>query len=47
LGIAAVCAFFGREAQEELADGEANGFDRSGGSFSEEVLELGEEEGAD
>src|ERR1700748_3190564 len=37
------CAFFGREELENLADGEAYGFDGSGGGFSQEVLEFGED----
>src|SRR2546430_14421807 len=37
------CAFFGLEELENFADGEANSFDRSGGKFSQEVLELGED----
>jgi hypothetical protein len=36
------CAFFGRKELESFADGEANSFDGSGGSFSEEMFELGE-----
>jgi hypothetical protein len=36
-------AFYGREELENFADGEANGFDRAGGSSSEKVLKLGED----
>jgi hypothetical protein len=34
---------FGREVLENLADGEAYGFDASGGGLSQEMLELGED----
>jgi hypothetical protein len=37
------CAFFGREELENLADGEANSFDRSGGSFSQEAFQFSED----
>src|SRR5437763_258057 len=37
------CAFFGLEELENFADGKANSFDRSGGKFSQEVFELGED----
>ena len=37
------CAFFGREELQSLADCEANSFDGSGGSFSQEVFELGKD----
>jgi len=39
------CAFFGREEPDNVADGEANSIDGSGGGFSEEVLEFGEDQG--
>jgi hypothetical protein len=34
---------FWREELENVADGKACGFDGSGGGFSEEVLEFGED----
>jgi len=38
-----VGAFFGREGVEELTDGGADRIDGSGGSLSEQMLELGKD----
>jgi hypothetical protein len=38
-----VCTFSRREKLQSLADCEANGLDGSGGGFSEQVFDLGED----